>query len=216
MTGDDLSRSRASAQRIVLREKAGFGATPANAAKVMASAKANAKAMAGLLMPAFVENAVIKFKPPAPPALGRIGPLEVRLASKKADVKRAQRLRYKVFYKDGTAIADAATMLAQRDKDGFDKICDHLLVIDHAAKPSLSGKQPVVGTYRLLRQDVAQDHGGFYTDHEFAISELVERHPISNSWSSAAPACCRRIATSARWSCCGTASGATCAGTAAT
>jgi putative hemolysin len=172
MKGDDLSRLESSGKRIVVREKAPFGAASANTAKVMA----NAKAMAGLLVPAFVENAVIKFKPPLPAPLGRIGPLEVRLAMKKGDVKRAQKLRYKVFYKNGTAIADAATMLAQRDKDGFDKICDHLLVIDHAAKPSLSGKQPVVGTYRLLRQDVAERHGGFYTDHEFAVSELVERH----------------------------------------
>ena len=71
-------------------------------------------------------------------SLGRIGALEVRLARDKREVKRAQKLRYKVFYKDGTAIADAATMLAQRDKDAFDKFCDHLLVLDHAAKPSLS------------------------------------------------------------------------------
>lgn len=119
------------------------------------------------------------FKPkrifPAAPVLGRIGPLEVRLAQSKSDVKRAQRLRYKVFYKDGHAIADAATMLAQRDKDAFDKICDHLLVIDHAAKPSLSGKQPVVGTYRLLRQDIADHHGGFYTGNEFDIAGLMQR-----------------------------------------
>jgi putative hemolysin len=108
--------------------------------------------------------------------LGRMGPLEVRLARTKGDVKRAQKLRYKVFYKDGSAIADAATMLAQRDKDAFDKICDHILVVDHDAKPSLSGKQPVVGTYRLLRQDVAERHGGFYTDDEFDISGLMERH----------------------------------------
>ena len=110
-----------------------------------------------------------------PATLGRIGPLEVRLAEKKADIKRAQKLRYKVFYKDGNAIADAATMLAQRDKDAFDKICDHLMVIDHAAKPTMSGKQPVVGTYRLLRQDVAEKHGGFYTNDEFAISDLMAR-----------------------------------------
>jgi putative hemolysin len=111
-----------------------------------------------------------------PAMLGRIGSLEVRLAQQKRDVKRAQKLRYRVFYKDGTAIADAATMLARRDKDAFDKICDHLLVIDHAAKPSMSGKQPVVGTYRLLRQDVAENHGGFYTEDEFDISGLVDRH----------------------------------------
>src|SRR5262245_66292887 len=63
------------------------------------------------------------------PALGRIGSLEVRIAAARKEVKRAQKLRYKVFYRDGHAIADAATMLARRDKDAFDKICDHLLVI---------------------------------------------------------------------------------------
>lgn len=111
-----------------------------------------------------------------PDTLGRMGPLEVRLANKRGDIKRAQRLRYNVFYKDGTAIADAPTMLARRDKDAFDKICDHILVLDHAAKPTLSGKQPVVGTYRLLRQDVAESHGGFYTDDEFDVSSLIECH----------------------------------------
>src|SRR4051812_39331696 len=105
----------------------------------------------------------------APATLGRLGTLEVRLAQEKREGKRAQKLRYKIFYRDGTAIADAATLLARRDKDAFDKICDHLLVIDHAARPSLRGRQPVVGTYRLLRQDVAMGHGGFYTEDEFDI-----------------------------------------------
>jgi putative hemolysin len=114
--------------------------------------------------------------PSEPATLGRIGSLEVRLAQKKHDIKRAQKLRYKVFYKDGTAIADAATMLAQRDKDAFDKICDHLMVIDHAAKPTLSGRQPVVGTYRLLRHETAMRHGGFYTENEFDLSGMIERH----------------------------------------
>lgn len=109
--------------------------------------------------------------------LGRLGSLEVRLARKKGEIKRAQKLRYRVFYKDGHAIADAKTMLAQRDKDAYDKICDHLLVIDHAAKPSLSGKLPVVGTYRLLRHEVAMRSGGFYTENEFDISGMIARHP---------------------------------------
>ena len=111
-----------------------------------------------------------------PATLGKLGPLEVRLAANKRDVKRAQKLRYRVFYRDGTAIADAATLLARRDKDAFDRICDHLMVIDHAAKPSMSGKQPVVGTYRLLRQDVAKSSGGFYTENEFDIAGLIDRH----------------------------------------
>ena len=117
------------------------------------------------------------FNPNGAPSLGRMGPLEVRLAQDKRDVKRAQRLRYKVFYKNGTAIADAATMLARRDKDAFDKICDHLLVVDHAAKPTLSGRQPVVGTYRLLRHEMAMKHGGFYTQNEFDLDGILGKHP---------------------------------------
>lgn len=120
-------------------------------------------------------------RPASTTALGRIGPLEVRLAETHKDIKRAQRLRYKVFYRDGNAIADAATMMARRDKDAFDKICEHLLVIDHAAthpmKTPLRRKPPVVGTYRLLAHDVAVRHGGFYTDNEFDIASLLQRHP---------------------------------------
>ena len=109
-------------------------------------------------------------------SLGRIGPLEVRLARSKTEIKRAQKLRYKVFYKNGHAIADAATLLARRDKDAFDKICDHLLVIDHDAPPTLRGNQPVVGTYRLLRQEQADAHHGFYSENEFDLSPLLRRH----------------------------------------
>lgn len=55
--------------------------------------------------------------PAAPATLGKMGTLEAKLATEKRDVRHAQKLRYKVFYKDGTAIADATTMLARRDKD---------------------------------------------------------------------------------------------------
>ena len=119
-------------------------------------------------------------QPRKEPVLGRLGALEVRLAKTRKEIKRAQKLRYNVFYRDGGAIADAATMLARRDKDAFDRICDHLLVIDHAAivggKMPLQRKPPVVGTYRLLPQDVAEKHGGFYTGNEFDIASLVRRH----------------------------------------
>ena len=100
----------------------------------------------------------------APATLGRLGSLEVRLATDEARRQARAEAALQGFYKEASAIADAATLLARRDKDAFDAICDHLLVLDHAAKPTLSGKPPVVGTYRLLRQDVAERHGGFYTD----------------------------------------------------
>jgi L-ornithine Nalpha-acyltransferase len=106
-------------------------------------------------------------------SLGRLGSLEVRLAGTADDVRLAQKLRYRVFYKEGSAIANTAKFLVRRDLDAFDTICDHLLVVDRAAgrrKPS------VVGTYRLLRQDVAQKHGGFYSAGEFDLGGLLTRH----------------------------------------
>ena len=50
--------------------------------------------------------------------LGRIGTLEVRLARNFKEVKKAQRLRYEVFYEEMSAIADAHT-LATHHCPGF-------------------------------------------------------------------------------------------------
>jgi putative hemolysin len=107
--------------------------------------------------------------------LGRLGSLEVRLARTAADVRRAQRLRFNVFYKEMSAVPDAAALLARRDIDPYDALCEHLLVVDHAA-PNRLGRPGVVGTYRLLRQDVAERHAGFYSAAEFDVAALLARH----------------------------------------
>lgn len=115
-------------------------------------------------------------------SLGRIGTLEVRLARTVGEVKQAQALRYRVFYEEMSAIPDARTVLTRRDADEFDAFCDHLLVIDHEAPPVrwFGRKQPpIVGTYRLLRQDVANRNGGFYTQREFDVRPLIAAHPGS-------------------------------------
>ena len=113
-----------------------------------------------------------------PESLGRIGSLEIRLATRKRDIRKAQKLRFKVFYEEGGAIADPRSALTRRDICPFDRICDHLLVIDHDAKSRLGRRKPrVVGAYRLLRQDVAQRNGGFYTASEYNIEPLLARHP---------------------------------------
>ncbi|MHC5655736.1 l-ornithine N(alpha)-acyltransferase [Stappia sp.] len=114
------------------------------------------------------------------PSLGRIGPLEVRLARTPKEVRKAQELRYHVFYEEMSAIADAQTMATKRDIDAYDAICDHLLVLDHETpqRNALGRRKPrIVGTYRLLRQDVAERNGGFYTGSEFEIQSLVDAHP---------------------------------------
>jgi putative hemolysin len=109
--------------------------------------------------------------------LGRMGSMEVRLAAKAAEVRRAQKLRYRVFYQEGSAVPDAAKMMARRDVDVFDALCDHVLVIDHALPAARLRRSPaVVGTYRLLRQNVADRHGGFYSAGEFDIGGLLAGH----------------------------------------
>jgi len=113
-----------------------------------------------------------------PKIYGRMGPLEVRLAHKKSDIRRAQRLRYKVFYEEMSATPGALAMLSRRDEDAFDPIFDHLLVTDQG-DPNKKGwrRSRVVGTYRMLRQDVANEHDGFYTQGEYDIAPLIQSKP---------------------------------------
>lgn len=113
---------------------------------------------------------------------GRIGDLEVRLAQSWADVRRAQRLRYDVFYNEMSARPTFTAQMRGRDEDPYDAICDHLLVID-TSLPCATGRdwgrrtQHVVGTYRVLRQEVAQRKLGFYTQGEYDIAPLIAAKP---------------------------------------
>jgi len=113
-------------------------------------------------------------------SLGRIGSLEVRLARTAREIKKAQRLRYQVFYEEMSAIPDASMTLSRRDADAFDAICDHMLVVDHdTLERDRFGrlKPAIVATYRLLRQDVADLNSGFYTAGEYQIQPLIDANP---------------------------------------
>lgn len=103
----------------------------------------------------------------------RAGNLGVRLAETAEELDAVQALRYRVFYQEMGARADAATILAERDRDEFDAVADHLLVVDHDLG---EGGQSVVGTYRLIREAAAAKVGRFYSASEYDISAL-ERFP---------------------------------------
>lgn len=107
--------------------------------------------------------------------LGRIGKLETRLARNEREVDAAQHVRFRVFVEEMGARLPADTMRRNRDIDAFDAVCDHLLVLD----TSIEGdpEDQIVGTYRLLRQETAFAHNGFYSASEFDIAGLIERHP---------------------------------------
>ncbi len=130
------------------------------------------------VFPAFLPKS-IKKRGPLAGSIARLGALEVRLAATKKEVRKAQRLRFKVFFEEGGAVADAKTKLTRRDADRFDKFCDHLIVIDHSTRNRFGKIKPkVVGAYRLLRSDIAEEKKcGFYSAAEYDVASLLERHP---------------------------------------
>ena len=110
---------------------------------------------------------------------GRIGDLEVRLARSRADIRLAQRLRYDVFYGEMSATPSFIAQMRRRDEDRYDAVCDHLLVIDTSPTDEpvrgwTGQRHPrVIGTYRVLRQEVASRRLGFYTQGEYDIAPLI-------------------------------------------
>lgn len=93
--------------------------------------------------------------------------LSLRLAEDENDLLAVQRLRWRVFYAEMGAGAPAAQP-ADLDRDAYDPLCDHLLVIDRDAPEG----ECVVGTYRLLRESIAKRTLGFYSAGEFDLGVL--------------------------------------------
>jgi putative hemolysin len=97
--------------------------------------------------------------------------VEVRLAQDDAEVKSAQRLRYKVFYEEYAATPSEEMKKAKRDFDEYDQYSDHLVVLDRSIEDP---QDRIVGTYRLLRKEGADQFGQFYTSDEYDIEPLLE------------------------------------------
>jgi putative hemolysin len=100
----------------------------------------------------------------------RAGNLGVRVAATAAEIDAVQALRYRVFYRELGATADAETARTGRDRDRFDQIADHLLVVDHAIG---AGAEGVVGTYRLIKREAAAQIGRFYSADEYDIAPIL-------------------------------------------
>ncbi|MEL6599237.1 MAG: GNAT family N-acyltransferase [Pseudomonadota bacterium] len=98
---------------------------------------------------------------------------EVRLADSDADIRAAQRLRYRVFVEEMGASVSPADAALELERDRFDPHFDHLLLIDRdrAAQDPMNG---VVGVYRLMRGSTAKTGIGFYGANEYDLSHLME------------------------------------------
>jgi L-ornithine Nalpha-acyltransferase len=110
------------------------------------------------------------------PVIAASGSLEARIAQTAHEIEAAQRLRYRVFYEEMSAIPTPEMRAASRDFDKYDSFCDHILVIDREARDE-NGEPPVVGTYRLLRGEVAAAHGGYYTSSEYDLTAMLMANP---------------------------------------
>ena len=106
----------------------------------------------------------------------QFGDFVIKLAEKKTELKKAQALRYSVFYKEKKAKPSISKKMLGLDYDKVDKFADHLIVIDNGSK---APKNKIVGTYRLIRGNVSANFGGFYTSSEFNLSNILNTYKHS-------------------------------------
>lgn len=92
---------------------------------------------------------------------------ETRLARDADDLAASQRLRYAVFVEELGGDGPLVNHAAKLERDAFDPICDHLILLDHARRTD-----PVIGVYRVLRGDALPKGQGFYSEGEYDLSAL--------------------------------------------
>jgi putative hemolysin len=106
----------------------------------------------------------------ADPTAPNVAGYRVTLAADAVDVLAAQRLRFDVFSSECGAITPGPDGV---DADGFDDLCDHLIVRRLSAfRP---GRGDVIATYRLLpphANDAEPLRTGLYSHHEFDLAPL--------------------------------------------
>lgn len=101
---------------------------------------------------------------------------DVRLSRDADDLRAAQALRYAVFVREMGGDGPLVDHVAGLERDRFDPVSDHLLLIDRAARDTAGsidrpdGK--VVGVYRILRLEGADRIGQFYSETEYDLAPL--------------------------------------------
>lgn len=98
------------------------------------------------------------------------GHFTVRLARDSRDLAAAQRLRYRVFVEELGADGPLVDHGARLERDAFDEVFDHLLLIDTRRDAAML--EDVVGVYRLLPGAKLAAGQRFYSEGEFDLSAL--------------------------------------------
>ncbi|WP_417248890.1 GNAT family N-acetyltransferase [Celeribacter sp.] len=96
--------------------------------------------------------------------------LKLRFAESEADLRAAQRLRYRVFVEELGSDGEMVDHEAALERDAFDEHYDHLMLMD--PKRSDDPLEQCVGVYRLLTDEKANVLGRFYTEDEYDLAPL--------------------------------------------
>ncbi|KUJ86016.1 ornithine-acyl-ACP acyltransferase [Ruegeria marisrubri] len=91
--------------------------------------------------------------------------ITIKIAETDAELRAAQRLRYDVFVRELGAGGEMVDHVAGLERDRFDPFFDHMLAIDDS-----TGQ--VIGVYRLLPGDRAEEIGQFYSEGEYDLGVL--------------------------------------------
>ena len=141
------------------------------------------------------------------PSLARSGRSRRASRTTRKDVRRAQKLRYRVFFEEGGATPDPTARLIRRDVCRFDRVSDHLVVVDRTHP--LSGRG-APDRRRLSPVAAGRRRSGISASTARANSTSTRWSPgvrTCASSKSAAPASRRPIAASACSNCSGAAFG---------
>lgn len=98
--------------------------------------------------------------------------ISIRRARTDIEIEAAQHLRYKTFFEEfGATPLNEECETLRRDIDTYDAFADHLIVINTDKR---TGGEEIIGTYRLLRQDQAAQHGHFNSSAWYDLTPLLD------------------------------------------
>ena len=105
--------------------------------------------------------------------LGRLGSLEVRLARSGEEVRRAQRLRYRVFYEEMSAIANVRALVSGRRQRHLRPL---LRPSAGARSRGRAARRRSSAPTGCCARRSPSGESGFYSAGEFAVDRLLARH----------------------------------------
>lgn len=90
-----------------------------------------------------------------------------KIAENTDELIAAQKLRYRIFVQELGGGGDMVDHELGLERDGFDPYFDHILLFDDARKSN-----PIIGVYRVMTCEKANEFGEFYSDKEYDLTLL--------------------------------------------